>query len=52
MLEAIGMAKMQIGDYQDAYRFLERADRARPGDDSLHNTIDVIRRVLELDPHL
>lgn len=52
VLEALGMANMQIGDYPDAYRFLERSDRARPGDDSLHDTLDLLRRMLDLDPHV
>lgn len=50
VLEAIGRAHMQIGDYPLAYVYLQRADRARPGDDSLHDDIELIQRVLELDP--
>ena len=52
LLEAIGKAHYERGEYAQARDYLRRADRARPLDDSLHGVLDLLDEVLALDPML
>ena len=50
LLRAIGEAHFTSGDYSEARRYLRRADRLKPLDDSMRYTLHLIERVLDLDP--
>jgi hypothetical protein len=50
LLRAIGEAHFDSGDYSQARQYLRRADRSRPLDESYRYTLDLLERVLALDP--